>query len=130
MDQRLYFVLGDLALNILAGALIGWLIWLITPAAWNMWPAMLLGMFLGMLFAAILFIPAGIFFGAMEVMMPLMLTGMVSGMVIAMRAGMLSGGGALFEGAVCGLACIVAVWVLNNSLRGTQPAAGQEYRND
>lgn len=124
MDARLYFVLGDLALNILAGAIVGWLTWLVIPAGWNMWPAMFLGMCLGMLLATVLFIPASIFLGAMEVMLPLMLTGMLAGMVIAMGAGNLFAGAALFEGAVCGLVSIVAVWILNNSVRGAQKAGG------
>jgi len=121
MDRRLFFVLGDLGLNVAGGALIGWLVWLLIPAGWNMWLAMFLAMALGMLFATVLFIPASVVLGAMEVMVPLMLTGMVAGMVVGMRAAMAATGpgGALFEGAVCGLACIVAVWILNNQLRGT-----------
>ncbi len=122
MDTRLFFVLGDLLANVAGGAVVGWLVWLLIPAGWNMWLAMVLAMALGMLFAFVLFIPFSVVLGAMEVMVPLMLTGMAAGMVVGMRAAMgaIGSGGALFEGAVCGLACIVAVWVLNNQLRGPQ----------
>jgi len=122
MDQRLYFVLGDLALNLGAGALVGWLAWLLIPAGWNMWLAMFVAMIAGMLLASVLFVPASIYLGAMEVMIPLMLTGMLAGMIAGMRGamGLVDAGGAAFEGAVSGLACIVAVWILNNSLRGSQ----------
>ena len=85
MDNRLYFVLGDLCVNMLGGSLIGWLIWLMTPGGWNMWLVMLIAMALGMLFAVVLFIPASMFLGAMEVMVPLMLTGMVAGMAVGMH---------------------------------------------
>ncbi|TGD71560.1 hypothetical protein E4634_18110 [Mangrovimicrobium sediminis] len=122
MDNRLYFVLGDLLANLLGGAFIGWLVWLMIPTGWNMWLAMFIAMAVGMLLATFVFIPFSIFLGAMEVMVPLMLTGMVAGMVTGMRGamGMLDAGGAAFEGAVCGLACIVAVWILNNTIRGPQ----------
>lgn len=122
MDKRLFFVLGDLFANIGGGALIGWLIAVLTPLGWNMWLVMVLTMLLGMVFATLLWLPLGRYFGAMEVMVPLMLTGMVAGMVVGMHATMtpLSGALALLEGAVCGLACIVVVWVLNNQVRGPQ----------
>ncbi|MFV8817860.1 hypothetical protein [Haliea sp. E17] len=122
MDDRLYFVMGDLAINVIGGAVIGWLAWLLVPTGWNMWLAMLIAMFAGMLLATLLFLPASVILGAMEVMVPLMLTGMIAGMVTGMRGamGLIDADGALFEGAVCGLACIVAVWILNNSLRGPQ----------
>ncbi|GAB3281189.1 hypothetical protein [Parahaliea aestuarii] len=122
MDQRLFFVLGDLGASIAGGALIGWLIWLLTPLGWNMLLVMVAAMLLGMVFAIPLSLLFGSLFGAMEVMVPLMLTGMVAGMVVGMHATMTPIGGALalLEGAVCGLACIVAVWVMNNHIRGPQ----------
>ncbi|TXS91349.1 hypothetical protein FV139_16605 [Parahaliea maris] len=125
MDQRLFFVLGDLFANIGGGAVIGWLIAAMTPLGWNMWLVMVLTMLLGMVFATLLWLPLGRYFGAMEVMVPLMLTGMVAGMVVGMHAAMtpISGGLALVEGAVCGLICIVVVWVLNNQVRGPQSLA-------
>ena len=123
MDKRLYFVLGDLAANVVTGAVVGWLCWLIVDHGWNMWLTMFVMMGFGMLVALIAFFPFSYFFGAMEVMVPTMLTGMVSGMVVSMRAAMhhTDAGTALFLGAVCGLACIVAVWVLNNNVRGEVP---------
>ncbi|WP_116367379.1 hypothetical protein [Parahaliea mediterranea] len=122
MDQRLFFVLGDLGANIAGGALIGWLICLLTPTGWNMLLVMVLAMLLGMLFAIPLSLLFGSFFGAMEVMVPLMLTGMVAGMVVGMHAAMtpVAASLALLEGAVCGLACIVMVWVMNNQIRGSR----------
>jgi hypothetical protein len=122
MDERLYFVLGDLLANTLAGAIIGWLIWLITPYGWNMWLVMVVAMGLGMVVATLLWLPLNICLGAMEVMLPLMLTGMLAGMVLGMHASMahFGAGQALFEGAVCGLVSIVIIWILNNSLRGPQ----------
>jgi len=132
MDKRLYFVLGDLFVNVLGGSLIGWVIWLLTPGAWNMWLVMLIAMVLGMLFAVVLFIPASMFLGAMEVMVPLMLTGMVAGMAVGMHAGMtvIGAGQAVFEGALAGLAVIVVVWIINHCLRGPQLANLEDARND
>jgi hypothetical protein len=120
MDHRLYFVLGDIATNILVGTLIGALAALIVGPGWNMIVAMLVLMFLGMLIAGILSLVIGILFGAMEVMVPVMLTGMVSGMVVGMWAAMapLSTTSAALIGAVCGFVSIVGVWVVNNTVRG------------
>ncbi len=120
MDKRLYFVVGDLVSNIAVGALVAWLCcWLFSPG-WNMFLAMFVAMFVGMLLATVLWLPASIYFGAMEVMTPLMLTGMVSGMVVGMWAAMMPIGVsmALFVGAVSGLVTIVAVWIANEQLRG------------
>ncbi len=128
MDHRLYFVLGDLSASVISGALVGWLIWLLTPSGWNMWLVMTATMLLGMLFSAPLFLLFSTLFGAMEVMLPLMLSGMVAGMVVGMHATMasISSGLALLEGAVCGLTCIIAVWVMNSHMRGprTLPTPG------
>ncbi len=123
MDHRLYFVLGDLFSNLIAGALIGWLSWLIVGPGWNMFIAMIVMMMLSMIIATILWIPTSIFFGAMEAMVPLMFTGMVSGMVVSMWITMepLTPGNCFSIGAVCGLASIVVIWVVNSALRGTEP---------
>ncbi len=122
MDSRLYFVLGDLAVNILVGAVVAWLCALMVGVGWNMFLTMVLAMVIGMIVGTLLWFPLGILFGAMEVMLPVMLTGMVSGMVVGMWATMepLSAMSALAVGGVCGLACIVAIWILNNSVRGVQ----------
>lgn len=120
MDNRLYFVLGDLFANIIVGLLVGGLSWLIVSTGWNMWLAMVLMMAVGMLAALILWIPVGIQFGAIEAMVPAMLSGMLSGMVLGMWCAMvaLSGTAASAIGGVCGLVGIVFIWVANNSLRG------------
>ncbi len=120
MDSRLYFVLGDLASNLLVGALAGWLSALVIGVGWNMWLAMFLAMALGMLVGLLLFFPLGMAFGAMEVMLPIMLSGMLSGMVVGMWAAMhpVSAVTGLMAGAGCGLVGINVVWVLNVGLRG------------
>lgn len=120
MDHRLYFVLGDLIANTAVGALIGSLAALIVGPGWNMFVAMLVLMCVGMLISFILSLLIGILFGAMEIMVPVMLTGMVSGMVVSMWASMapLSGTSAALIGAVCGFVSVVAVWIVNNAVRG------------
>jgi hypothetical protein len=122
MDHRLFFVLGDLTVNIVVGAAVAWLCALFVGVGWNMFLAMILSMIIGMIIGTLLFFPLGIAFGAMEVMLPAMFTGMVSGMVVGMWATMepLSGMSALAIGGVCGLACIVSIWILNNSVKGVQ----------
>ena len=122
MDKRLYFVLGDLFGNLLAGALIGCLSWLIIGPGWPMMIAMLAMMLIGMFFSTLLWLPFSILFGAMEVMVPFMLTGMLSGMVVGMRESMQQHDitSCFYWGAACGLISIVVVWVLNNGLRGTE----------
>ena len=124
MDHRLYFVLGDLFSNILVSAFIGWICSLFITPGWNMWIAMFVAMAVGMFIALILWLPLGTFFGAMEVMTPLMFSGMVSSMVVGMKAAMMPipASDAWYLGGVCGLACIVFIWVMNNSLRGPTSA--------
>jgi len=120
MDNRLYFVLGDLLANILVGAVVGWLCAALVSTGWNMWLAMFICMALGMFIALLMWLPLGYFFGAMEVMVPAMLTGMISGMAVGMWGAMhaLSAASAIQLGATCGLICIVFIWVFNNSIRG------------
>ncbi len=122
MDHRLYFVLGDLAANIVVGAVAGWLCAMLIGVGWNMFVAMILAMVVGMVVATILFFPFAIFFGAMEIMLPAMMTGMVSGMAVGMWAAMetFESLEALRVGAVCGLVSLVFIWVVNNSLRGVK----------
>ena len=90
MDSRLYFVLGDLASNLLVGALAGWFSALVIGDGWNMWLAMFLAMGLGMLLGLVLFFPLGMAFGAMEVMLPTMFSGMLAGMVVGHVGGQCS----------------------------------------
>ena len=122
MDHRLYFILGDLFANLLTGAAVGLLCWLIVDTGWNMWIAMFLMMTMGMLVAIVLWVPFSILFGAMEVMVPLMLTGMVAGMVVGMSLTVqqLTAMRCLADGALYGLISLVAIWILNSVLRGTQ----------
>jgi hypothetical protein len=120
MDSRLYFVLGDLASNVLVGMIVGALCALMIGVGWNMFLAMLITMAVGMLVGLVLWLPLGVLFGAMEVMLPTMFGGMLSGMVVGMRCTMMpvtSMEGAVIGG-VCGLISIVFIWVLNNSVRG------------
>ncbi len=128
MDSRLYFVLGDLAGNILVGALAGWLSALVIGEGWNMVLAMFLAMAIGMLVGLVLFFPLGMAFGAMEVMLPTMFGGMLSGMVVGMWAAMhpVGGGDGLLVGAGCGLFGIVVIWVLNHAVRGRRVFAMEE----
>ncbi len=120
MDNRLYFVLGDLLTNICIGALIGTLAVVLVGTGWNMWLAMVLMMMLGMVLSLFLSFGFAICFGAMEVMVPGMLTGMMSGMILGMWGAMaeLSAiqGGAI--GAVTGFAVLIVVWFANAALRG------------
>jgi len=78
MERRLYFVLGDLLVNAIAGVAAAFSAGLVPPS-WHPLVAMPLGMCVGAASAsvvALLFMP---FFGAFEVMLPAMLTGMVAG---------------------------------------------------
>lgn len=126
MDSRLYFVLGDIFSNVLAGLVAGWFSWLLVDTGWNMWLAMIVSMVVGMLVAGVMFIPLSIVFGIIELMLPMMFSGMLGGMVVGMWAAMHpgSGGMAAFVGAVCGLVGIVVIWVVNNSLRGVVTVQG------
>lgn len=120
MDNRLYFVLGDILSNIVIAALIGALAVVIVDTGWNMWLAMILMMVIGMALAlpgAFLF---GYWFGAMEIMVPVMQAGMWSGMVVGMWQAMspLSVQQGVLIGAVTGLVVLNVIWVANVALRG------------
>ncbi len=122
MDNRLYFIVGDLLVNILTGALVGLVCNLLIDTSWNMWVAMFVAMAIGMAMALLMFFPAGMLFGAMEVMVPQMQSGMWAGMVVGMWAAMhpLGNIAAIEVGALCGLAVIIIIWGLNSLLRGPQ----------
>ena len=47
MDHHFGYVIGDLVANVLLGALVGLLCWLIVGPSWNMWIAMFLMMAVG-----------------------------------------------------------------------------------
>ncbi len=120
MDNRLYFVLGDILSTIVIAALIGALSVVIVDTGWNMWLAMILMMVIGMALAlpgAFLF---GYWFGAMEIMVPVMQAGMWSGMVVGMWQAMspLSVQQGMLIGAVTGLVVLNVIWVANIALRG------------
>ena len=80
VPDRFYFLLGDVAANVLVGALVGVVCAAIVSPGWNMFVSMLGCMVLGMLLASLLAVPLMRWFGAMEVMVPTMLGGMLSGM--------------------------------------------------
>ena len=86
METRLYFIVGDLLSNTFLGGVVGAACSAIFADGWPMFPAMLLGMALGMLIAVPVEFVCGIFFGAFEVMLPMMLTGMAAGMFASMAA--------------------------------------------
>ena len=119
METRWYFVLGDIAANILvatvAFALSSWLI----GGALGMFPSMLIGMVLGM--AITLPLSLGMLstlLGVMEVMCPCMLSGMFGGMFGAMRP--LDGAEILPWGAATGIAVVVVIYLANALLSGPQ----------
>ena len=121
MNDRFYFLLGDILSNMLVGAAAAAVCALLIDPDWNMLLAMLLGMPLGMLLALLL----GLFllyryFGANEVMVPTMLSGMAAGMLTAMTAAMqpLSVSSAALCGALVGLAILGFCYYSDYLIRG------------
>lgn len=123
MPQQTYFIVGDLACNLLCGLVAALLCnWIISPQ-WLMPVAMVVGMLVGMVVAMVL--GTGIlmrYFGAMEVMLPTLLSGMLAGMWVGMRAAMapLPTMDAAVFGALLGITVVALCWVANNQLRGKQ----------
>lgn len=122
MDDRLYFVCGDVLANGISGALVGLVAVVMVGHGWNMWWAMALMMIVGMTIGLPLSLLFGHWFGAMEVMIPVMQTGMMSGMVVGMWQAMaplvpLQG---LLLGGVTGLMVLCVVWFANAALRGVR----------
>ena len=119
MEIRPYFLIGDLAANGFAGALVGVAMALIFGPSWNMILAMFAGMGIGMILSMFVALPCGAFFGAMEVMVPVMTTGMVAGMVVSMAAAMEEV--SLFRGAeigvMCGVVTLLACYAANALIR-------------
>jgi len=106
MEKRLYFVLGDLFANAIAGVAAALSAHALIAPAWHPLLAMPLGMGVGAVTASVvafLFMPL---LGSLEVMLPAMLTGMVAGM-----AGSMSGAPVL-TGASIGLAVVAWVYFL------------------
>lgn len=122
MDSRIYFVVGDVLVNVAIGLLVAVVSYWLVSTNWNMLVAMWLMMFVGMVLAMLFALPAGILFGAMEVMLPMKLSGMLSGMVVGMWAAMqpIALSQAIGVGATMGLVSIVLVWILNSRIRGIQ----------
>lgn len=121
MDNRLYFIAGDLVSNIIAGILIALSAALLISPGWNMLIAMAVMMALGMISALLLSLALGILFGAMEIMVPVMLTGMFSGMSGGMWLAMTDVAlvQLVYLGAVIGFAVTCIIWLVNTQLRGT-----------
>jgi len=119
VEHRPYFVVGDIATNVLAGALIGGLMAMIFDPGWNMFVAMIVGMALGMALSLPLALLAGAFFGAMEIMLPVMTTGMLAGMVVPMAAAMADHTFAdgLWLGVLCGIVVLAATYAANTIIK-------------
>jgi hypothetical protein len=120
VDSRLYYVLGDMLINLLIGMVAALAAWAIVGPGWNMWLAMAVMMPLGMVIGMLIYFPLGSRLGAMEAMIPSMYTGMWAGMVVGMMEAMmpLSLRHALEMGAACGIAEIIFIWIANTILRG------------
>lgn len=106
MEKRLYFVLGDLFVNAIAGVAAALSAHALVAPSWHPLVTMPLGMCVGAVSASVvafLFMP---FFGAFEVMLPAMLTGMVAGMTGSML------GAPVLSGASIGLAVVAWVYFL------------------
>jgi hypothetical protein len=120
MDHQFGYVIGDLVANVLLGALVGLLCWLIVGPSWNMWIAMFLMMAVGSFVGLVGFFFTARWLGAMEAMVPMMLTGELTGMVVGMAVPMMpfSALEGLVWGAACGGAAMVIIWVANALLSG------------
>ncbi|MBL6932217.1 MAG: hypothetical protein ISR45_04655 [Rhodospirillales bacterium] len=120
METRVYFILGDLAACVLAGAAGGWLAHAGVPGDMSSFFAMFIGMFLGMVSGMICGFLLAPFFGAMEVMLPATLAGMIGGMVVAMQNAMagVSPDDATWMGGAAGVACLAVTYFLQARLHG------------
>jgi len=85
VENRAFFVFGDLISNAIVGAAAAWLTHTLIGHSLGMFFGMVLGMALGMVISMVLttFV-LSVVWGAMEVMLPCMVTGMLAGMVPAM----------------------------------------------
>jgi len=88
MNNKQWFLLGDVLSNVFIGLFSAWLCALWFDSEDGMLFAMLLGMFVPMLLSMPFALLFGRYFGALEIMLPMMLTAMLSGMVVSMRASM------------------------------------------
>jgi hypothetical protein len=119
MESRWYFIVGDLAANILvATAAVALSTWLI-GGAWGMVPGMLAGMLIGMALALFPFFGLlSIALGVMEVMTPCMLSGMIGGMIGGMLD--LTGAEIWSWGSGTGVTVLALVYALNATISGPQ----------
>lgn len=121
MENRLYFIFGDLISNIAVGASAAALIALLVTPEWSMLTAMFVSMALGMWISVLLgFAVLLRHFGAMEIMLPTMMSGMMAGMISGMLAAMrpLAITDALLLGTVIGAVSCIAFWIGNFILSG------------
>lgn len=120
MNDRLYFLVGDVVSNVLVGALAALACVVVVSPGWSMLVAMLVCMPLGMLTAIVLGAFLIRWFGAMEVMVPTMLGGMAAGMLVGMAGAMMpvDVGEALRAGAVIGLVALVFCRYADYLIRG------------
>lgn len=126
MDNRLFYVVGDLVANVVIGVIVALIAWAIVGPGWNMWLAMGSMMALGMVLGLVLFFPFSIKLGAHETMIPAMYTGMWAGMFVGMIAAMmpLTMRHAAELGVMVGAAEIIFIWIVNTLLRGVSREAG------
>ncbi len=119
LETRPYFILGDLAVNVLAGSVVGLVVAALFGPAWNMLLAMIVAMGLGMAVSMPIALLCGACFGAMELMVPVMTTGMVAGMAVSMLAAEaeVAFGWAARVGAYSGVGVVVATYVANSVIK-------------
>jgi hypothetical protein len=120
LERRPYFIFGDLLACAVAGTAAGWVTYAVVPGEWHPLIGMALGMLLALpigLVGGLLFAPL---FGDMEVSLPASLSAMVAGSLTGMMQGMaeIDAGGALWVGALAGLACLAFTYVLQARLHG------------
>lgn len=82
MENRVFFIFGDLFSNAVVGAAAAWMVHTLIGHSLGMFVGMLLGMVVGMVISMLLttFL-LSVIWGAMEVMLPCMVTGMLAGMI-------------------------------------------------
>ena len=115
MERRLYFLLGDLGSNALAGALVAAVSVTVFAGDWPVLVAMPLGMLVGMGLGMVVALAASFWFGAFEVMLPVATTGMLVGMLGPMQD--MSVPRAALAGALVGVVVLAATYALNSWTR-------------